>query len=170
MNVSHYLNLNLKYIVIILCIFVDKSIKISRITNTLSVKFNHNCIYIYITKLVEKKLVDNYARMLRAVLNTSWRQYPTKQQLFGHLPPMKTIQVRRTRHAGHCWRSKDELIGDVLLWTPSHGRAKIGRPVRTYIQQLCADTGYSSEDLSGTMDDRDGWRERVKEIRAKNAT
>ena len=22
----------------------------------------------------------------------------------------KTIQVRRTRHAGHCWRSRDELI------------------------------------------------------------
>ena len=34
-------------------------------------------------------------------------------------PPItKTIQVRRTRHAGHCWRSRDELIRDVLLWTP----------------------------------------------------
>ena len=30
----------------------------------------------------------------------------------------KTIQVRRTRHARHCWRSRDELIRDVLLWTP----------------------------------------------------
>ena len=48
-------------------------------------------------------------------------------------PIMKTIQVRRTRHAGHCWRSRDELIRDVLLWTPTHGRAKAGRPARTYI-------------------------------------
>ena len=41
---------------------------------------------------------------------------PTKQQLYGHLPPIiKTIKVRRTRHAGHCWRSSDELISDVLL-------------------------------------------------------
>ena len=41
---------------------------------------------------------------------------PTRHQLYGHLPPiMKTIQVRRTRHAGHCWRSRDELIRDVLL-------------------------------------------------------
>ena len=48
----------------------------------------------------------------------SWRQHPTKHQLYGHLPPItKTIQVRRTRHAGHCWRSKDELTSDVLLWT-----------------------------------------------------
>ena len=57
--------------------------------------------------------------MLRAILNKSWRQHPTRHQLYGHLPPiMKTIQVRRTRHAGHSWRSRDELISDVLLWTP----------------------------------------------------
>ena len=63
--------------------------------------------------------------MLRAVLNKSWRQHPTRHQLYGHLPPItKTIQVRRTRHAGHCWRSKDELISDVLLWTPTYGCAR----------------------------------------------
>ena len=60
---------------------------------------------------------------------------------------MKTIQVRRTRYAGHCWRSKDELISDVLLWTLSQGRAKAERLARTYIQQLCADTGCGPEDL-----------------------
>ena len=57
--------------------------------------------------------------MLRAILNKSWRQHPTSHHLYDHLPPItKTIQVRRTRHAGHCWRSRDELISDVLLWTP----------------------------------------------------
>ena len=50
---------------------------------------------------------------------------PTRHQLYGHLPPItKTIQVRRTRHAGHCWRSRDELIRDVLLWIPTHGAQK----------------------------------------------
>ena len=44
--------------------------------------------------------------------------------------------VRRTRHVGHCWRSRDELISDVLLWTPTHGRAKAERPARTYIQHV----------------------------------
>ena len=29
-------------------------------------------------------------------------------------------------YAGHCWRSKDELISDVLLWTPAYGQAKAG--------------------------------------------
>ena len=108
--------------------------------------------------------------MLRAILNKSWRQHPTIHQLYGHLPPItKTIQVRRTRHAGHCWRSRDELIRDVLLWTPTYGRAKAGRPARTYIQQLCEDTGCCPEDLPRAMNDREEWRERVRDIRATSA-
>ena len=100
--------------------------------------------------------------LLRAILNKSWQQHPTRHQLYGHLPPItKTIQVRRTRHAGHCWRSRDELIRDVLLWIPTHGRAKAGRPARTYIQQLCEDTGCCPEDLPRAMNDREEWRERL---------
>ena len=105
--------------------------------------------------------------MLRAILNKSWQQHPTRHQLYGHLPPItKTIQVRRTRHAGHCWRSRDELIRDVLLWILTHGRTKAGRPARTYIQQLCEDTGCCPEDLPRAMNDREEWRERVRDIRA----
>ena len=117
------------------------------------------------TKRLKKKLDGNYTRMLRAILNKSWWQQPTRHQLYSHLPPVtKTTQVRRTRHAGHCWRSKDELISDVLLWTPAYGQAKAGRPARTYIQQLCEDTGCSSEDLPKAMNDREGWRERESGI------
>ena len=74
---------------------------------------------------------------------------------------------------GKCWgnvlpesRSRDELIRDVLLWTPTHGRAKAGRPARMYIQQLCEDTGCCPEDLTRAMNDREEWRERVRDIRA----
>ena len=77
---------------------------------------------------------------------------------------------RRTRHAGHSWRSRDELIRDVLLWTHSHSRAKSGRPARSYIQQLCEDTGCSPEDMPEAMNDREGWRERVSDIRADCTT
>ena len=106
----------------------------------------YGCTTWTLTKRLEKKLDGNYTRMLRAILNKSWRQHPTRNQLYGHLPPItKTIQVRRARHAGHCCRSRDELISDVLLWTPTHGRAKAGRPARTYIQQLCEDTGVARE-------------------------
>ena len=124
----------------------------------------YGCTAWTLTKQLEKKLDGNYTRMLRAILNKSWRQHPTRHQLYGHLPPItKTIQVRRTRHAGHCWRSRDELIRDVLLWTPTHGRAKAGRPARTYIQQLCEDTGCCPEELPRAMNDREEWRERVRD-------
>ena len=104
---------------------------------------------------------------MRAILNKSWQQHPTWHQLYGHLPPItKTIQVRRTRRAGHSWRIKDELISDVLLWTPAYGQAKAGRPARTYIEQLCEDTGCSPEDLPKAMNDREKWRERIRDIRA----
>ena len=60
---------------------------------------------------MENKLDGNYTRMLQTILNRSWRQHPTKQQLYCHLPPItKTIEVRRRRHAGHCWRSMDDSL------------------------------------------------------------
>ena len=71
----------------------------------------YGCTTWTLTKRLEKKLDGNYTRMLRAILNKSWRQHPTGHQLYGHLPPItKTTQVRRTRHAGHCWT--------LLWWTP----------------------------------------------------
>ena len=66
--------------------------------------------------------------------------------------------------------SRGELISDVLLWTPTHGRAKAGRPARTYIQQLCEDTGCCPEDLPEAMNDREKWRERVRDIRSTSTT
>ena len=74
------------------------------------------------------------------------------------------------RHAGHCLRSKDEIVSDVLLWTPAYGQSKAGQPARTYIQQLCDDTGCNPEDLSEAMNDRETWRERVRDIRAGRTT
>ena len=131
----------------------------------------YGCTTWTLTKRLGKKLDGNYTRMLRAILNKFWRQHPTKRQLYGHLlPTTKTIQVRRTRHAGHCWRSRDELISDVLLWTPTYCRAKSGRPARTYILQLCGDTGCSPEDLPEAMNDREKWRERIRDIRASGTT
>ena len=120
----------------------------------------YGCTTWTLTKRMEKKLDGNYIRMLRTILNKSWRQHPAKQQLYSHLPLItKNIKIRWTRHAVHCWRSRDELISDVLLWASSCGRAKAGRRAQTYIQQLGVDTGCSPEDLQEAMNDREGWRE-----------
>ena len=116
----------------------------------------YGCTTWTLTKNIKKKLDGNDTRMLQSILNKSWRQPPTKQQVYGHLPPItKTIKIRRTRHAGRCWRSKDELKSDVLQSFASRGRARTGRPARTYIQQLCANTGCSPENLPKAMNDRE---------------
>ena len=124
-----------------------------------------------LTKRLEKKLDDNYTSMLRAILNKSWQRHPTRHQLYGHLPSItKTIQASRTRHTGHSWRSNGELISDALLWTPTYGQAKVRRPARTYIQQLCDIAGCSPEDLPEAMNDREKERERVRDIRSSGTT
>ena len=131
----------------------------------------YGCTTWTLTKRLEKKLDGNYTRILQPILNKSWQQHPTRRQLYGHLPPVtKTIQAKRTRHAGHCWRSKDEIVSDVLLWTPTYGQSKAGRPAQTYIQQLCDDTGCNPEDLPEAMNDRETWRERVRDICASRTT
>ena len=131
----------------------------------------NGCTTWTLTKWMEKKLDGNYTRMLRAILNKSWRQHPSKQQLCGQQPPVtKTIKIRRTRYAGNCWRSRDKLISDVLLWTPSYGRTMAGCPARTYIQQLYDDTGCSPEDQSIAMNNREAWREKISNIQADSAT
>ena len=110
----------------------------------------YGCTTWTLTKGMEKNLDGYYARMLRVVFNKSWRQHPTKQQLFRYLPPIrKTIQVRE--HAGHYWRSRD----DIQQWVPSHGQAKPGQPARTYTQLLCTNTGCSLEDPLGALNDRE---------------
>ena len=77
--------------------------------------------------------------------------------------------MRWTIHAGHCWRRMDDLISDVLLWTPSYGQAKAGRPARNCMQQLCEDMGCSPEDLPEARNDWEEWRERARDIRAGSA-
>ena len=62
----------------------------------------YGCTTWMLTKRMEKKLDGNYIRMLQAILN----KHPTKQHLYGHLPPItKTIQVRRTR----IWDTAEEV-------------------------------------------------------------
>ena len=131
----------------------------------------YGCTTWTLTKRLKKKLDSNYTRMLGAILNKYWQQHPTRRQLYGHLPPItKTIQARRTRHARHCWRSKDEIVSDVLLWTPAYGQSKAGRPAQTFIQQLCDDTGCNPENLPEAMNDREKWRESVWDICASRMT
>ena len=94
-------------------------------------------------KMHKEKAWWELHKMQRAILKKSWKQQSTKQQLYGHLPPIsKTIQVRWTRHVGH---------------------ASVGRPVKT-LHQLCADTGCRLEDLPRAANNRCIVRESRKSV------
>ena len=43
-------------------------------------------------------------------------------------------------------------------------------PARTFIQQLCDDTGCNPKNLPEAMNDREMWRERAWDIRASRTT
>ena len=85
-------------------------------------------------------------------------------------PSRKLSKLDEPDMRGHCWRSRDELIKDILLWTPAHGRAMAGFPAKTYIQQLRADTGCGPGDLPEATDGKERWWERARDIRADGAT
>ena len=115
----------------------------------------------------EDKLDGTYTRMLRAILNKSWKQHPTNDQLYGNIPKVSDIiRERRTRFAGHCWQSKNELASDLLLWILKHEYSQVGRPCKSYISQLAVDTRMQIEDLKNAMEDRNVWRQRVNMVRA----
>ena len=65
---------------------------------------------------------------------------------------------------------KNELISHALVRAPSHGRASIGRPARTYLLWICTDTEFSLENLPEAMDSSDEERERVRGIIANRTT
>ena len=124
----------------------------------------YGCTTWTLTKRLEKKLDGNYTWMLRAILNKSWRQHSTKHQLYGHLPPI-TNQTYRTllekQGRAHKWCTPmDPHIWPSKSWTTSSN-------IHT---ALCEDTGCSPEDLPAAMNDREKWRERVRDIRASGTT
>ena len=81
--------------------------------------------------------------MLHTVLNRSWKD-PTNEELCGYIPPVsKSLPQQRMRFAGHCWRSKEELAGDVLLWKPTRGHQPRRRPKKTDVDELMDNTGCS---------------------------
>ena len=116
----------------------------------------YDCTTWSLTKHLKKKLDGNYTKMLHAILNKSWNQHSTKQQLYSHLRPISEIvQIRRARHSGYCLKSKEKLISNVFV--------HINTPV-SYIHQFCVDIGCCLEELARTMTGRDGCWERFKEI------
>ena len=123
-----------------------------------------------LTTSLEKKIDGTYTRMLRAVTNTSWRDHLTNEQLYGDIQKIsKSIRMQRLRFTGHCWRSKDEVASDLVLWQPQHGNRSRGSPAKTYIDQLRDDTDLlTTDEIKTAMNDREEWKKYVMDYRANS--
>ena len=115
-----------------------------------------------LSKRLEKRLDGTYTRLLMRVQHLSWKNHPTKQLIYGKIPPVSTIvKSRRVQFAGHCFRAENEIISTLLLWKPS--RSNRGRRL-SYPDVISRDTGIQKQDLCNAMMDRDFWRDLVNSI------
>ena len=66
--------------------------------------------------------------------------------------------MQRLRFVGHCWRSTYELVIDLILWQPHHGKRKCGRPAK----QTSINKDYTNltiiDDMKTAMEDIEGWK------------
>ena len=67
---------------------------------------------------------------------------------------MFILNAVRTRHARHCWKSKNEFMSDVLLWTPTRGQTSVSQPAKTYIHTSAM---YRHRMLPRRPTKNDGW-------------
>ena len=124
-----------------------------------------------LTKTLEKRLDGVYTRMLRTALDIPWKRHISNKELYRELPKLSnTLKVRRLRFIGHVWRKTDEIAQKLLLWEPTQGMRKPGRPRYTYVDQLRDDTGLENHHLKEKMQNRKEWRGYVQYVRALSST
>ena len=124
-----------------------------------------------LTKTLEKRLDGVYTRMLRTALDIPWKRHVTNKELYGDLPKLSTtLKERRLRFIGNVWRKTDETAQKLLLWEPTHGKRKQGRPRYTCVDQLRDDTGLEKYHLKEMMQNRGEWRGYVQYVRASSPT
>ena len=106
-----------------------------------------------------KSLDGAYTRMLRTILNINWRDHVPNVTLYGDLPRLTDrIAWRRLGIAGHCYRHRELPASQLVLWEPTHGRRKPGRPPTTFLNILQDDIGATtSAELPACMKERKDW-------------
>ena len=96
-------------------------------------------------------------------LRISPGSHPKKAEIYGELPPIsKSVAQKRARFAGHRFRSKDQVISDLLLWRLPCSRWG-NRPL-TYTDTLAMDTGLNLNELAQAMANRTLWHNIVSAI------
>ena len=112
-----------------------------------------------LTQSLDKRLDRAYTKMLRVVKNVTWQKRIANEVLYAGLPRISTtIRKRRLTFSDHCWRSENEVVSDLVLWEPKHGKRGVGGQVCTFVDLLQADTEVPRDCLLAVMGERVLWR------------
>ena len=120
---------------------------------------------------MNRSLDGCYTRMLRKVLNLSWKQHIPNTTLYGDIPPIShVIRKRRLKFAGHCYRQhQEQSVSELVLWEPKHGKRGRGGQTKTFVDTLREDTGCkSTNEIANCMEDRTVWRKIVSRCTDKS--
>ena len=121
-----------------------------------------------IDKTLEKRIDGCFTRLLRMVLNISWKEKRTNEELYLDLPKLSEIvRERRLRLAGHCVRHEEEIAHHLVLWEPKRGQRNRGRRTVNYLDNLKEDTNLEDAgEIRRWMNNRDEWRKLARSGRA----
>ena len=115
-----------------------------------------------VTKTFEDRINGCYTQLLRRVLNISWRDHKTNEEVYGEIPPLaNSVRKRRLQFAGHCLRASDQPVSRVLFWTPSEGHSSRGRRSTTYPDSISKDLDLEPNEVQQLMLDKLAWRKFV---------
>ena len=79
--------------------------------------------------------------------------------MYGAIETIFTKIIRRfLKFGGHCLRRDDEVVSDLVIWEPTHGTRRRGRPPESYIRNLERETGIPASEMRVTMMNRAVWR------------
>ena len=99
----------------------------------------------------------------------SWKQKLTNEELYQELPPViSKVTDRRLKLAGHCIRHPELSASSLVLWEPTAGKARVGRPTITYIDNLRSDLEVEEvKEIRSAMNNRVKWRGLSRLVRAR---
>jgi len=108
----------------------------------------------------ESRLDGCYTRMLRMVMNITWINKMTNEDLYGNLLRISNkIWERRLRLAGHCVRHSELEVSNLVLWEPTQGKFNRGSQRQGESEtDICgqAQEGYRTSDYNGVEDTNEG--------------
>ena len=122
-----------------------------------------------LTEAQLRSLDGTYTCLLRKALNVHFSSHTTNKELYGPLtPPSVLLTKRRLTLAGHCFRSTDQPVRDLVLFQPSGSYHPGGHSRMTFLKRVMRDAGINTTNqLARNIRNRGPWRELTNQNVAK---